>query len=48
METELIDILMVDETRFKRNSNIDLSAFDKYSPIFIEREFKEKGGGVKK
>ena len=47
MEWELLDLVMVDETHFKRNSNIDLSAFDAYSPIFIERGFGEKSGGGK-
>ena len=45
MELELLDLVTVDETHFKRNSNIDLSAFDAYSPIFIERGVGEKAGG---
>ena len=47
MEIEQLDVVMVDETHFKRDSNIDLSAFDAYSPIFIERGFGEKHGGGK-
>ena len=39
METESIDLLMIDETHFKKDSNIDLTAFSNYSPIFIERNF---------
>ena len=44
MENESIDLLMVDETHFKKDSNVDLSAFSNYSPIFIERDFGLKQG----
>ena len=47
MEQELLDVVMVDETHFKKNSNLDLSAFDVYSPICIERGFGDKQGGGK-
>ena len=47
MENESIDLLMVDETHFKKDSNVDLSAFSNYSPIFIERDFGLKQGGWK-
>ena len=47
METESIDLLMIDETHFKKDSNIDLTAFSNYSPIFIERNFGLKQGGGK-
>jgi len=44
MENESVDLLMVDETHFKKVSNIDLTAFSNYSPIFIERDFGVKQG----
>ena len=47
MEQDLLDVVLVDETHFKRNSNKDLSPFDAYSPIFIERGFRGKQGGEK-
>ena len=47
MENESVDLLMVDETHFKKDSNIDLSAFSNYSPIFIERDVGVKQGGGK-
>ena len=47
MQQELLDVVMVDETHFKKNSNLDLSAFDVYSPICIERGFGDKPGGGK-
>ena len=40
-------LIWFDETHFKINSNIDLTAFDAYSPVFIERGIGEKLGGGK-
>ena len=45
MESELLDLVFIDETHLRKGNNVDLSAFAPWSPIFLERDFGMKMGG---
>ena len=47
LNSKELDLVFIDETHLRKGTNVDMSVFAPWSPIFTERDFNMKTGGGK-